>query len=1211
MPLKILYYGLKLLASFVLFFLYSPSKSCSQTGTWQPKKTLEGASTRYLAVGFSIGAKGYMGTGYGNSNFLKDFWEYDPATDTWSQKADFGGGPRVAAVGFSIGNKGYVGTGATNTGSDEDTKDFWEYDPETNVWTRKADFSGAARQVAVGFNIGNKGYIGTGRTTGFNTLFQDFWEYDPANDTWLRKADFGGGARYATSGFSIGTMGYIGTGTDFTGGGFTFRSDFWEYNQATNTWTRKADFGGGTRELAVGFSINNKGYIGTGLYAGDFWEYNPSIDTWARKADFGGGGRNMAAGFAVGGRGYICTGAGSVINDLWTYIPPPEPPSTLWAKAAGGAATSIPGKVAISADQDGNTYVTGPFTGTFNFPSEPTPLQLTSEGESDIFIAKYDASGNVLWAKRAGGAKPDFGNAIKYDGLGNVYVVGGFTESANFGNITLTNNSNSVSVYIAKYSAATGDLLWVQQGASSSPYYKAALDVAVDNAGNAYITGQYEGTITFAPLPAMTAFGWWDIFIVKFNGSGVPQWETTAGSPEAGYNSESGNGIAVDPAGNVFVTGILNGSSTYPTLFGAIQLTSPGGGGFYEGSYFLAKYNPSTSTWEWAVSGGGSKIDYGNKVSVDGNGNVYVNGYFEETASFGTSTITSYGPKSFFIAKYSQDGNLTWVKPTGGVGYNAGNSSKVDAKGNLYFVGTFDGSTTVGDATISSNGFDNTYIASWNGDGEFQWVKHIPGSYYASVYALDVESNGNLDILGGFAGTETFDCTVLSSSSYSNLAIAKLGVSADVSGAPTLQATANSICSGNSTTLSISSGNLNNATYWKWYTGSCGGTLVGSGNSITVSPEQITTYYARAEGGCAGPGVCGSITITIDNTQPVVSSVSAPVAPIAVNTLINLDVVYTDNDVTSASIKWGDASGIQTVDYPVNSFTVPHTYNVPGVYSVEVILTDACGVTSTPYQYQYVVVYDPNGGFVTGGGWINSPVGAYRSDVTLSGKAIFGFESKYQKGATVPNGNTEFKFQVAGMNFKSTNYEWLVVSGSRAQFKGTGTINGSGNYGFLLSAIDGDLGIPASSDLFRIKIWDKNAGDAIVYDNQYGAADQADLTTQLAGGSIVIHTPNKNTKSTAIIAPNTNESLQLDLEDKLTIEVLPNPSKGQFVLRTYSRLQQMLTIRVLDNLGRLVEVRNSVSANATFYLGDRYLPGVYYVEVAQGSERRMVKLIKQ
>jgi hypothetical protein len=141
-------------------------------------------------------------------------------------------------------------------------------------------------------------------------------------------------------------------------------------------------------------------------------------------------------------------------------------------------------------------------------------------------------------------------------------------------------------------------------------------------------------------------------------------------------------------------------------------------------------------------------------------------------------------------------------------------------------------------------------------------------------------------------------------------------------------------------------------------------------------------------------------------------------------------------------------------------------------------------------------VYDPDGGFVTGGGWINSPEGAYTADPTLTGKANFGFVSKYKKGATVPTGKTEFNFKAGDLNFHSDTYEWLVVNqgGTNAQFKGSGTINGMGYYKFQLWAGDG---IP---DTFRIRIWTEDevtATETDVYDNGF---DQA-----IGGGSIKVH----------------------------------------------------------------------------------------------------------
>ncbi|MCP3996346.1 MAG: hypothetical protein GY722_15000 [bacterium] len=182
----------------------------------------------------------------------------------------------------------------------------------------------------------------------------------------------------------------------------------------------------------------------------------------------------------------------------------------------------------------------------------------------------------------------------------------------------------------------------------------------------------------------------------------------------------------------------------------------------------------------------------------------------------------------------------------------------------------------------------------------------------------------------------------------------------------------------------------------------------------------------------------------------------------------------------------------------------------PGVYNVTVHSNHevAPGFSFEHHRSLQFIIYDPTGGFVTGGGWIESPEGAYQPDPELSGKVTFGFVSKYKKRATVPRGFTRFRFRLGDLTFRSTSYDWLVVSGPNAKYKGTGTINGSGEYGFMVTACDvsvtGDCQ-GNSRDTFRIKIWDSN-GD-IVYDNQMGAPDGSYDGTVLRCGNIKIHKP--------------------------------------------------------------------------------------------------------
>ena len=258
--------------------------------------------------------------------------------------------------------------------------------------------------------------------------------------------------------------------------------------------------------------------------------------------------------------------------------------------------------------------------------------------------------------------------------------------------------------------------------------------------------------------------------------------------------------------------------------------------------------------------------------------------------------------------------------------------------------------------------------------------------------------------------------------------------------------------------------------------------------------------------------VARGVTVYYDvpsNSPPVINTVTGPIAPVVLNTPVDTSATFSDPDTLdthTAVWDWDDdttSAGVVTEENGVGSVTGSHTYEEAGVYTVTLTVEDDYGYTVTS-EFRYVVVYDPDGGFVTGGGWINSPEGAYPADPTQTGKANFGFVSKYKRGQSTPSGNTEFHFKAGGLNFHSSSYDWLIIAHHKAMYKGTGTINGEGNYGFMLAAIDEDLTPSTDVDLFRIKIWYKDTGE-VIYDNQMGDDEEADPTTEIGGGSIKIH----------------------------------------------------------------------------------------------------------
>ena len=309
----------KLLLLFLLMF----SILHATQNPWLQKTSLPGQG-RHGACCFSIGDRVYFGTGHNNGGnvdvLFDDWWEYDPGTDSWAQKANFGGGLRKWANAFSIGNKGYLGTGEDpSTG---ENWDLWEYDPAQNTWTQKADLIGGAREAANSFTIGNKAYMCAG------SFWADVWEYDPASDSWTQMADFPDwSGRMCAVSFSINNKGYMGLGCD--GNNFMPNADWYEFDPVQNAWTPKAGLPGPPRSGPAAFAVGGKGYIACGTswpnvldVFTDCYEYDPVADSWKRIQDFPGQGRRFTVATCVNNRGYTCTGTNGInLNDLWEFNP--------------------------------------------------------------------------------------------------------------------------------------------------------------------------------------------------------------------------------------------------------------------------------------------------------------------------------------------------------------------------------------------------------------------------------------------------------------------------------------------------------------------------------------------------------------------------------------------------------------------------------------------------------------------------------------------------------------------------------------------------------------------------------------------------------------------------------------------------------------------------------------------------------------------------
>jgi hypothetical protein len=329
----------------------------------------------------------------------------------------------------------------------------------------------------------------------------------------------------------------------------------------------------------------------------------------------------------------------------------------------------------------------------------------------------------------------------------------------------------------------------------------------------------------------------------------------------------------------------------------------------------------------------------------------------------------------------------------------------------------------------------------------------------------------------------------------------------------TTQPANQSASAGQSVTFSVTASGASLTYQWRKNGAAISGATASSYTIASVAAGDAGNYDVVVTGSCgAVTSSVAALTISSGCATPVVSITGPASGSIyAVGTPVNFTGAFTDASGGTHSATWS----FDTITYPgvvneaAGTVSASYSFTQAGVYQVRLTVSNSCGqqgsATTIGELSAMVVVYDPDGGFVTGGGWINSPVGAYVPDPSLTGKANFGFVSKYKKGNNVPEGQTEFNFNVANFKFHSTVYEWLVVSGARAQYKGSGQVNNAGDYRFILTAIDGQRQGGGGQDKFRIKIWN-NQGGGLVYDNQMNAPDSADPTTVLGGGQIVIHT---------------------------------------------------------------------------------------------------------
>ena len=386
----------------------------------------------------------------------------------------------------------------------------------------------------------------------------------------------------------------------------------------------------------------------------------------------------------------------------------------------------------------------------------------------------------------------------------------------------------------------------------------------------------------------------------------------------------------------------------------------------------------------------------------------------------------------------------------------------------------------------------------------------------------------------------------------------------------------------------------------------------------------------RAEREGTGNGRVYTITVTATDgagntstqtaTVCVAHNITSPVNGNAykVGSTVNFAGTFWDVAGKKHTAKWVIDGGttvsgvvVEPVGLKNGIVTGSYKFTTPGVYKLQMILTDQTGITSSVSTNgdleAIVVVYDPNGGYTYGSGCFISPQGAIPTNPTATGPVSFGFQTNYYKGATNPKGETQFDFRTGDFEFNALNFEYLVVNGSYAQFKGSGKIIGDqSGYNFIMTVIDGDAPNGGGVDKIRMKIYNKNTGQ-VMYDNMPGAGD-ADLPTAVAcPGSIIRITD-------PIISSSITSARQIETVPGVApfnVKVFPNPSQDQFSLYLEGASNDKVHIVVYDAMGREVKKFEKEGGNIPVIFGRDLRGGAYFVEVRQGENHKTLKLIKQ
>ena len=442
---------------------------------------------------------------------------------------------------------------------------------------------------------------------------------------------------------------------------------------------------------------------------------------------------------------------------MWTTTIMAQNNTYKWAKSVGTSTAEA--SQSITIDATGNIYTTGYFQGTVDFDPGPGVTNLVSSGGNDIFITKFDANGNLIWAKSIGGTSADISYGIALDATGNVFTTGYFGGSADFDpgiGIQNLTSAGSFDIFICKIDS-NGDYVWAKSigGASND----AALGIKLDSNTNIYLVGYFGSTtIDFDPsvgVANLTNNGSGDGFVSKFDTNGNYIWAKTIG----GTSIDQATTLNIDASANIYIVGYFSGTVDFDPSVNTANMTSG-----VSMDFFICKFN-TNGEYVWAKKFESATAKSGSAVGIDNNGNTYIAGTFAGTVDFdpsaSTANLTSNGGNDNFICKLNANGEYVWVKSFGGTGAETVSGITFDSDNNIYSTGSFTGTvdfdpSTNTDAKVS-NGNTDIFINKLDVDGNYVWTTCYGGTGADRGIALAVDGSNNVITTGTYSLTVDFN----------------------------------------------------------------------------------------------------------------------------------------------------------------------------------------------------------------------------------------------------------------------------------------------------------------------------------------------------------------------------------------------------------------------------------------------------------------------